>query len=389
MLRRSLLAGVLAGALLVGACSSDTTSPPVSGNPITSAPTTTSTTTTAVPAVDTAAQGEFGVGRRTVTVVDGTNGDRSLTVDIWYPTDATSGAPSTYTFAPGIQYDSAVALDSPAVSSGGPFPLAVYSHGSGGLRYVASYFTETLASHGVVVVAPDHAGNTTLDGVLGTTDAPDVIARNRPADVSAVITAMLDGSVAPDVTAAVDGDHVGVVGHSFGGYTALAAGGGVSALGISPDDRVDAVVAMAPAAGLLSDADLAADDLPTMVVSGTLDTTTPIDPNTERVASLVTGRPLYRVDLVGATHQSFTDVCQYVPILENLPAVTPAIRDLLRQEAGNTCDPEVLDPELAHQLIDRYAIAFLLAQLTGSDQAQAVLTADGAPEEVRFEAAGA
>ncbi len=321
-----------------------------------------------------------------MTVVDASRDDRALTVDIWYPTDATGGDPSTYTFAPGIAYDSPVALDSPSVSRAGPFPLVVYSHGSGGLRYVASFFTETLASHGVVVAAPDHAGNTAIDELVGTSDPPDVIARNRPADVSAVITGLLDGSVAPDVSAAVDATHIGVVGHSFGGYTALAMGGGAAAFDVAPDERVDAVVAMAPAAVLLSDEDLAALDVPTMVLSGTLDTTTPIDPNTDRVARLVTGRPLDRVDLVGATHQSFSDACSYIDLLGSLPAATQQLRDFVAGTAGRACDADVLDVDDAHDLINTYAISFLLAELTGSAAAQANLDPARAPDTVRFSA---
>ncbi len=42
----------------------------------------------------------------------------------------------------------------------GDFPLVIYSHGNGGLRYVSAFLTEHLASHGFVVMAPDHTGNT-------------------------------------------------------------------------------------------------------------------------------------------------------------------------------------------------------------------------------------
>lgn len=380
--RRTLRSTLLAGLLLVAACSSDddatTTSPETDTSAADTTTTTTTTTTasgTAGGSLDTSSLGPYAVGRRTVTIVDPDRGDRSLTTDIWYPTDTSDGEASTYSFAPGIEYDSEVALDSPAVSTDGPFPMVVYSHGSGGLRYVATHFTETLASHGIVVVAPDHAGNTTLDQFLDTSDPLEVVSANRPVDVSVVISAMLDGSADAEVSGAVDADQIGVTGHSFGAYTALAIGGGVDALSIESDDRVDAVVAFAPAAGGLSDDDLAAVDVATMVVSGTLDTTTEIDPNTVRVAELVSGRPLLRVDLEGATHQSFTDVCDYVTLLRELPDISQDILDLVDEQADNTCDDDVLDVERAHELINQYAIAFLLAELTGSTEAQSVLDA--------------
>lgn len=382
------LALLVALVLVFAGCSSgDLSSDDAAGAPETTTTTErtgeSTTTSAAVETLDAAQPGPFSVGRRTVSVVDPERVDRTLTVDIWYPTDAADGARSTYSFAPGIEYDSAVALDDPAVSSGGPFPLVVYSHGSGGLRYVASYFTERLASHGVVVVAPDHAGNTTIDQFLGTSDTPDVISRNRPLDVSAVISATIDGSVAPDIAAALDPDRIGVAGHSFGGYTALAIGGGV---GDTPADaRVSALVAMAPAAGRLADTELAAIDVPTLVLSGTLDTITPIEPNTVRTVELVAGRPLLRIDLVGATHQSFTDVCDYTVLLRELPDVGQEALDLVDEQADRTCDPDVLDVEQAQDLVNRYAISFLLAELTGDPAAAAALDASGAPDTVVFE----
>ena len=379
-----------AGLLLVAACASDDDDGGAPGSTTTAetveaADSSTTTSESAVEALDTSALGPYSVGRRTVTITDPGRSDRMLTTDIWYPTDATEGDASTYSFAPGIEYDSDVALDAPRASEAGPFPLVVYSHGSGGLRYVSSFLTETLASHGVVVVAPDHAGNTTLDSIVGSEADRETIVRDRPLDVSLVIDAMLSGSADLDITKIIDGGQIGVIGHSFGGYTALAMGGGVSAFDIVDDDRVTVIVPLAPAAGVLSDEDLAAIEVPTMVISGTLDTSTPIDPNTDRVTDLVSG-PVTRVDLEGATHQSFSDVCDYTVLLRDLD-VDASLIDFVDGFADNTCDPNVLDVELAHHLINRYAIAFLLAELTGSPAAQATLDA-AAPDAVSVTARG-
>lgn len=375
---RSLIA-LLAGSLLVaGACSSDddASSPPATDS---SADTTTTVDEGAVDALDTSMPGPYGVGRRTVTIVDPDREDRNLVTDIWYPTDAADGPASTYSFAPGIEYDSEVALDAPPVSGDGPFPLVVYSHGSGGQRYVSTFLTETLASHGVVVVAPDHAGNTTLDQFTGSEADRETIVRDRPLDVSRVLDAVLDGSVDQEITDIVDADAIGLIGHSFGAYTTLAVGGGVAALGIHADERVSVLVPLAPAVGGLSDGDLAAVDVPTMVISGTLDETTPISPNTERVVDLVEG-PLTRVDLEGATHQSFTDVCDYTTLLRDLE-VDASLITFVDEFAGRTCDTDVLDIDRAHDLINRYAIAFLLAELADDAGARATLDAE-APDAV-------
>ena len=370
---RSLIALFAGSVLVVGACSSDddpSAAPEASGDTTTTAAAAEST----VDPLDTSMPGPYEVGRRTVTIVDPERDDRSLVTDIWYPTDATDGAATTYSFAPGIEYDSEVALDAPPVSADGPFPLVVYSHGSGGQRYVSTFLTETLASHGVVVVAPDHAGNTTIDQFTGAEADRETIVRDRPLDVSKVLDAVLDGSADREITDIVDAAEIGVIGHSFGAYTTLAVGGGVTALDIDADERVSVLVPLAPAVGGLDDGDLAAVDVPTMVISGTLDETTPISPNTERVADLVGGL-VTRVDLDGATHQSFTDVCDYTTLLRELE-VDASLIEFVDEFAGTTCDPEVLAIDRAHELINRYAIAFLLAELTDDAGARATLDAE-------------
>lgn len=66
----------------------------------------------------------------------------------------------------------------------------MYSHGSGGQRYLASDYTETISSHGYIVVAPDHTGNTAIERVAQVPIDRDRVALDRPLDVIAVIDAM-------------------------------------------------------------------------------------------------------------------------------------------------------------------------------------------------------
>ena len=82
------------------------------------------------------------------------------------------------------------------VADGGPYPLALYSHGSSGQRFVASGNAELLASHGFVVAAPDHTGNTAFDAFLNTTAPQDQLAVDRPTDAEFVITELLAQSAA-------------------------------------------------------------------------------------------------------------------------------------------------------------------------------------------------
>ncbi len=356
-----------------------------------------STATAAVPASIVAAQAEplppvaapgdvgpgpatYAVGRRTIEIAAAP--DRTLTVDVWYPVDAPDAAgvgPSVYEF-PGISYPSTVALAEPVASSDGPFPLVAYSHGSGGLRYVAGFFTEALAARGFVVAAPEHTGNTAIDFVAKSRATRKEIAHFRPADVQATITGMLARSADPadPLAGRIDADRIGVAGHSAGGYGALTAVAGFDT--VPADPRIDAVVAMAP----VVPADAKRVDIPTMVISGTLDTATTIAEQTERAWKIIPGRPLYRVDLKDAGHHSFDDVCFYQDLLPSFPDLPELIVEYVDGFAKGACRPKHLEIGEAHRLIDRYAIGFLERYVAG-DRTAAKFLQRTQPKIVKLE----
>jgi predicted dienelactone hydrolase len=157
------------------------------------------------------ARGRFHVGVRTVEALDATR-DRVFPCEIWSPESAE-----------------------------GNHPLVAYSHHSGGNRRAASYLCDHLASHGYVVAALDHSEVIAeelhrKDGETAeqlSTRAEAWIA-NRVPDMRFLLDHMLRGA-----EARVDPDRVGIVGHSFGGWTALATP--------EVDSRIRAVVALAPA----------------------------------------------------------------------------------------------------------------------------------------------
>ncbi len=374
------MATLLAVALLAGACSD--------GDDDAAAEQPTTTTTEAVaPDASRAPPAEPGphaVGRTTLELDDGSR-SRPLVADVWYPADADAvGDPSIYQFIPGIEFASESALAEVPVAADGPYPLVIYSHGSGGLRYVASFFTELLASHGFVVASVDHVGNTAVELVAGGDVDRDQIAYDRVLDVEFLIDQMLAASSAGEglLSGSVDPERIGVSGHSFGGFTAFAAVGGyTNDLGTVPgDDRIDAVVAMAPASELNSTDELEAVDVPTLLVSGTRDETTPIDPDTEKAWELVSGRPLWRVDITDAGHQSFTDVCSYQELLPTLDAPQVLI-EAVDEYASEGCTDELVPIDDAHVLINRNSVAFLLAYVAGESDYEAFL-AQEVPGEV-------
>lgn len=314
--------------------------------------------------------GPYGVGSATVTIDADT--DRPLTLQLWFPVEAGLDAePTHYTFITGDSFQSGRAVDAGAdqIAGDGPFPLVVYSHGSGGLRYIHSDYTETLASHGHVVVAPDHTGNTAVEQFLGTEDDTALIAATRPADVIAVIDAMTDPTD-PSVgafAAAVDAEHIAVTGHSFGGFTTYAVVSGYETAegAIAADERIDAIIPLAPAVGgregpvLLTDDQLAAVGVPALVIVGTDDKTTPVEPNVERAWEFTTSDPHYRLELVAAEHQSFTDVCDYQAAAEAGQELSAPVLAVIESFAVAGCVEGDMPIDRVQELTNTFALRFL------------------------------
>ena len=346
-----------------------TTDPPATEPPVTTDPPVTEPENT--PDIELGdGFGPYEVGVQTIMVTDSTGGGRDLTVDVWFPLlpDAAADlAPQQYTLLPGTYYESpsAVAATAESIAANGPFPLVIYSHGSGGLRYIHSNYTEALASNGYIVAAPDHIGNTAVDRLAGS-EAPGLVtAFNRPNDVTRVINAFLDPENIEMVgfVANLNPSQIAVTGHSFGGFTSYAMASGFDNENgeFVADERVGAIVTLAPAAseGLLSNERLASIEIPTLVIGATDDDTTPIDPNVTRPWELTSSELSYRLDLTAAEHETFTDICTYLAFLPTLESPAQIVVDALeaRTEAG--CDADDMPIERAHAITNTFAVSFL------------------------------
>jgi predicted dienelactone hydrolase len=317
--------------------------------------------------------GPFAVGRISFEVVDPERDDRTLPVDVWYPVDPEDavGPPSEYTLLE-FSAESPLALDAPAISDAGRFGLVVFSHGSGGIRFQSFFLTELLASHGFIVIAPDHVGNTLLDAFFGTGDPFLVAAVNRIHDVSLLISHMLERNRDSDdpFHRTIHPFRIGVSGHSFGGFTSIAMAAGFGQVEglpaeiepIPPDRRVRAIVPIAPVSSAFSDEELAGIRVPTMIIGGTLDTTTPVEPESARPFELIR-RNVYRADLVDAVHFSFSNSCTLIQELIDQGVPPGFVEALLGEDFVEPCGMDVLAVEEAHRITQLYAIAHLRRHL--------------------------
>ena len=421
MTTRGSSAAALALLLVTAACSSSAddagsttvvTDEPVESTTTTAAdettttdePTTTEATTTTVPAstttvpthsddlapVELLGGGSYEVGSFNI-LLNGIENGRPLAVQVWYPLAAgVEAEPMRYTFITGDFYDSdgaiAVKATDETTSADGPFPLVVYSHGSGGLRFIHSDYTETIASHGYVVVAPDHIGNTAVEQFLQSDDDPATVAFNRVADITWVLDTVLTGDRGLEpIQAIVDPDRIAVTGHSFGGFTSYGIVAGYeNELGAVPaDDRVGAIIPLAPAVGprsgpaLLDDEALARIDVPSLVIAGSEDRTTPVEPNVNRVWELSASDPHHRLELIGADHQSFTDVCDYLTAFDEGQEVSDAVRGIIEEFGEAGCSEGQMPIERVQELTNTFAVRFLDSVFKDGEMIDATVSSAG------------
>lgn len=132
---------------------------------------------------------------------------------MWYPTSvlATPQQVGPFTFQ--------AALDAPVAP--GRHPLVLVSHGTGSHELGHAWLGQSLSAAGYIVAALRHAGDDYEDrSAMVRTDYFE----RRPRQVSALLNALLSD---PAWSAHIDTSKIAVIGHSAGGYTALALAGGV------------------------------------------------------------------------------------------------------------------------------------------------------------------
>ena len=178
------------------------------------------------------------VGSKDIQITDG---DISFNVLVQYPTNEPS---APIAFGP---YIMDVCVNARHLK--GRFPLVIISHGSGGSHLLYRTISTYLAKNGYIVAMIEHYGNNRNNNNLENTEENLIL---RPQHVSLTINELFSDALFREHIA---NDKIAVIGHSMGGFTALALAGGTprtregKRIETRSDERVKAIVLLAPGAG--------------------------------------------------------------------------------------------------------------------------------------------
>ena len=266
---------------------------------------------TPLPGTDLRQQGAVTWERQTITLDDRSR-DRTFPVDIYLP------------------------------QSPQPHPVVIISHGLGSDRTSFIYLAQHLASHGFVVAVPEHPGSSSsqlqalLNGRAAEVTSPREFI-DRPLDIKFLLDELTRLSQSnPAFQGRLNLQQIGVVGQSYGGYTALALAGAPirfqqlqtncrnlnDSLNVSlllqclalqlpdrqydlSDSRIKAVIAINPVdSSIMGPESLNQIKIPVMLVAGSADTVAPALPEQIQPFTWLGAIDRYLVLINGATHFS-------------------------------------------------------------------------------------
>jgi predicted dienelactone hydrolase len=355
-----------------------------------------------------AGPGPHRVGIRNLVIDDG----MPLEMTVWYPASKLGARQSAITYpyqvkmftsrrAIALATFQGQAIRSAAFDlSAAPYPLVILSPGFAIGVTTYAWLAEHLASRGFVVIAPEH--HEQLD--------PSTLWRStidRPRAIAAVLSYVDEqAGSGGKLQGLTNTDHAGVIGHSYGGYTALAAAGArldtaglertcetarrsddpvvflcdalephlrdmaaLAGLDTTPeglwpdwsDSRVEAAVSMAGDAVVFGPAGLAEVTVPVMAMGGTADRDSPFRWATQLTYEHVSSPRRVEVALDDGDHFVFTGPCE-------------AVRRIMTVMPNGFCSLSGWERSHAHELISHFTTAFLLAELKRDPVAAAALT---------------
>jgi len=259
-----------------------------------------------------------------------------------------------------------------------PAPVVVISHGLGSDRIAFQYLAKHLASYGFAVAVPEHPGSNAQqiqNLVTGRTNELVEPAEfiNRPLDIKDLLDYLTKLSTTdPAYQGQLDLQRVGVIGQSFGGYTALAlAGAGINfaqlendcqlenetwnlslllqcgARGLERnqynfgDPRIKAAIAINPiASSVLGETNLSQIKIPVMLIAGSADTVAPALVEQIQPFTWLTSANKYLVLMNNGTHFSTIEESPQSLFLPPAQAIGP-------------------EPALARRYVSGLSLAFM------------------------------
>ena len=259
-----------------------------------------------------------------------------------------------------------------------PAPVVVISHGLGSDRIAFQYLAKHLASYGFAVAVPEHPGSNAQqiqNLVTGRTNELVEPAEfiNRPLDIKDLLDYLTKLSTTdPAYQGQLDLQRVGVIGQSFGGYTALAlAGAGINfaqlendcelenetwnlslllqcrARGLERDQynfgdpRIKAAIAINPiVSSIMGETNLSQIKIPVMIIAGSADTVAPALLEQIQPFTWLTSPNKYLVVMNNGTHFSTIEESPQSLFLPPAEAIGP-------------------EPALARRYVSGLSLAFM------------------------------
>ncbi len=337
--------------------------------------------------------GPFQVGVRTIVLEDTTreapdgSGPRTLITEVWYPASNTAMGEPTVDYdlwdnlpddlketipedALGVLQTAAV-QDAPPQLEHGTFPLVMFSHGKGGIRMQSTFYTVALASHGYIVVSPDHQGDTLVELVReGDVEISSTTESflDRPRDIHFLVDHFQHLPSDDPLAPIVNPDMIGMTGHSFGALTSFRVAG--------ESAHIDAVVAQTPVGiGLVNlGLEVPVEDfiIPTQIQAAGQDRTLEKELHADSLWEYMPA-PAYYLNLETGGHFTYSDLCIF-----DIEAIDAALPEL--DVTNVLCGPEQVRPEIAFPVINHFGIGFFNVHLRGSTPTEAKLSDQRANE---------
>jgi dienelactone hydrolase len=339
--------------------------------------------------------GPFAVGVTTVYLTDESRWEpyadmyRSLPLEVWYPAVGETGTVNTVADMVGpvpkwgwpllesfygddlpnlLTITTGASRHAEPLFDEGPFPVLLFSHGLAAIRFQNYTLAEHLASHGFVIVAPDHFGNAVFTNVPGDdivlyeliTTITGVI--DRPLDVNFVYESLAESSpVVWPWRLPLDLETFAILGHSYGAVTSMLSG--------PLFDFIDVIAPYNPAFLPWYPHNF---DKPFYMLQSAFDEIVGMF-NEEARAAFDQAGSTHKVHVLlkRGSHYSATDACRLLPPSFIYPA--------------SGCDnPERIDYHLANEINAAYSTAFLKSMLLGDDRYDEYLLVNHYPDEVEL-----